>query len=246
MRCPWALLVAALRTTAALPLPPALLALNSTEGRRLLADPTALTSSYEQSIIHFVSQADQGSCFRASATIVLNALGAQGLQAPVDKPYQPYAYWTQDTVVSSDCARSNCTHFSLCRGATLGMAASALACTDAVEASALHARDKLRSATDLSALLRRTLSSGEHVIANFVGKPMGIEHGGHYSPCVAYHPGRDMVLVLDVSRYKYPPWWVSVSTLWAGLDTVDFTAMQRRGVITVRLSGSPSSGAVSV
>jgi hypothetical protein len=34
-------------------------------------------------------------CARASATIVLNALAALGVPAPIDPTYSPYSYWTQ-------------------------------------------------------------------------------------------------------------------------------------------------------
>ena len=30
---------------------------------------------------------------------------------------------------------------------------------------------------------------------------------GHFSPVAGYHAGTDSVLVLDVARFKYPPYW---------------------------------------
>jgi glutathione gamma-glutamylcysteinyltransferase len=36
----------------------------------------------------------------------------------------------------------------------------------------------------------------------------------HYSPIAAYHEPSDQSLVLDVARFKYPPFWVSVHELY--------------------------------
>ena len=44
---------------------------------------------------------------------------------------------------------------------------------------------------------------------------------GHYSPVAGYHPGRDLVLILDTARFKYPPYWVSVTTLWNSMQEID-------------------------
>ena len=34
---------------------------------------------------------------------------------------------------------------------------------------------------------------------------------GHYSPVAGYHPGQDLVLILDTARFKYPPYWLFVT-----------------------------------
>lgn len=220
----------------AFPLAPPFVALNTSAGFDLLAELSA-REAYTACIVHMVTQEDEGSCFRASATIVLNALA---VPAPVDRHFMPFPYWTQNNAMSSACAASNCTHgYGHCIGAPLNETALALGCEGQLDVRAMHARDAgLASAADLRALLRATVgrrpsdSSREgkngtdvdqdhhiiddaadadlppptYVIANFNGKPMGLHHGGHYSPVVAYHEARDLALVLDVSRYKYPPW----------------------------------------
>ena len=220
-----------------LPLSPPFVALNSTVGYALLADATTNRASFDQTSIHLVSQIDESSCYRASATVVLNALSAHGVQAPVDQRYAPYPMWTQSSFVAQPCVSSNCTMDPHgCRGATLSLAASALSCVAGVDAVALHAGDTgLASPADFSSLLRR-LVPGTHVIANFNGHPIDLQHGGHFSPVVAYHPARDLALVLDVSRYKYPPWWAPVPTLWRGIDTFDAFAGRKRGLIVVAAS----------
>ncbi len=39
---------------------------------------------------------------------------------------------------------------------------------------------------------------------------------------LSYAPEEDMVLILDVARFKYPPHWVSVPLLWESMAAVSF------------------------
>lgn len=52
---------------------------------------------------------------------------------------------------------------------------------------------------------------------------------GHFSPIGGYHAEKDMALILDVARFKYPPHWVPLSLLWEAMDTVDDASGHRRG-----------------
>ena len=44
---------------------------------------------------------------------------------------------------------------------------------------------------------------------------------GHFSPIGGYHPGKDLVLVFDISRYKYPLHWVPLKRLWQAMALND-------------------------
>lgn len=52
---------------------------------------------------------------------------------------------------------------------------------------------------------------------------------GHYSSIGGYHAGKDMVLFLNVARFKYPPHWVPLELLWEAMDTVVAASGFRRG-----------------
>ena len=71
--------------------------------------------------------------FRASASVVLNALELQ--PAPVDKRFSPYQYWTQDTFANMTCVKANCSGRGIpfCIGVSLDVAARALACVDGLD-----------------------------------------------------------------------------------------------------------------
>ena len=52
--------------------------------------------------------------------------------------------------------------------------------------------------------------------------------GGHFSPVGGYHEPSDSALVLDVARFKYPPYWVPLPALWeASLAVDDVTGLAR-------------------
>ena len=77
-------------------------------------------------------------------------------------------------------------------------------------------------------MTRQYLSTPDHhVIINYLRKAIGQERGGHISPLAAYDA--------DVSRYKYPPVWVSAAELFAAMNTQDSDNQNRtRGFVLIR------------
>ena len=75
--------------------------------------------------------------------------------------------------------------------------------------------------------------SNNFVIVNYLRKAIKQESGGHISPIAAYDKATDRFLLLDVSRYKYPPVWVKAEELWQAIDTVDFDGGKTRGFVLV-------------
>eukprot|EP00808_Paulinella_micropora_P010085 g19205.t1 len=62
---------------------------------------------------------------------------------------------------------------------------------------------------------------------------LGQTGDGHFSPIAGYNGQRDLVLILDVARFKYPPHWVSVQSLFAAMLRQDLDAGMSRGWIRV-------------
>ncbi len=72
------------------------------------------------------------------------------------------------------------------------------------------------------------------VLVNYLRSAIGQEKGGHISPVAAYDADTDRFLILDVSRYKYPPVWVDAATLFDAMNTPDSDNENRsRGFVTV-------------
>ena len=89
---------------------------------------------------------------------------------------------------------------------------------------------------EFRAVAQNYLSQEDHfVIVNYLRKSIGQEKGGHISPLAAYDVETDRFLILDVSRYKYPPVWVTAPELFAAMNTTDADNQNRtRGFVLVQ------------
>ena len=67
---------------------------------------------------------------------------------------------------------------------------------------------------------------------------MNQDGSGHFSPIGAYDSESDSVLILDVAKYKYPPFWVTTSDLQASLNTIDSDSGKSRGVVQITVNPS--------
>ncbi len=83
-------------------------------------------------------------------------------------------------------------------------------------------------------VLSNNLKQSENfIIINYLRRAMGQKRGGHISPIAAYNKETDRFLILDVSRYKYPPVWVKTADLWKAMNTVDPVSGKTRGFVLV-------------
>jgi hypothetical protein len=57
---------------------------------------------------------------------------------------------------------------------------------------------------------------------------------GHFSPIGGYNAERDMVLIMDVARFKYPPHWVPLQELYEALKPIDPDTGRARGYMLLR------------
>jgi hypothetical protein len=209
-----------------LPLSEELTDLTSVTGNQLLqeseaqADYIALTS-------HFVTQVNQAYCGVASIAMVLNALG---IPAPETTAWNQN-YFTQTNVLDEQTATIIPAALIQRQGLTLEELGQIFA-RHGVGVDRFHGADV--SLGQFRQLLVQNLQTPQDfIVINYLRRAIGQESGGHISPIAAYHEATDQVLVLDVSRYKYPPVWVSTETLWQAINTVDSVSDQTRGFLLV-------------
>lgn len=195
-----------------LPLPDHLIALDSAEGTRLLMEADAM-ADYVPLSIHFVTQDTPTFCGPASMSMVLNALG---IERPGSLHSDQHGLFDQENIFTRE------THHITPRAhirrhgtplSTLGRFFE----THGVDVSTVYAStvtvDEFREAG------RKTLSTpGEYLVVNYNRAQVGQRTGGHISPVAAYNAASDMFLILDVSRYKYPPFWVTAADLHAAMN----------------------------
>ncbi|KAK4055467.1 hypothetical protein OIV83_000013 [Microbotryomycetes sp. JL201] len=60
-------------------------------------------------------------------------------------------------------------------------------------------------------------------------KTLGQTGDGHFSPVGAYSEKDDMVLILDVARFKYPAYWIPVELAYDSMLPIDKATGQPRG-----------------
>ena len=80
---------------------------------------------------------------------------------------------------------------------------------------------------------------GRFVIANYyMAAVIGRGDYGHFSPIGAYDAARDRILILDVYRVEFEPYWVPAERLFEGMATINRADGEPRGYLTVRLPAS--------
>ena len=236
-----------------LPVPAGDIALNSTEGERLLRECTHYPGV--DVLMNLATQRNQAFCSAATAATLLNAM-SKSIPAPVDVEFAPYPYHTQRSILADECVRATPTHvsddvsmsakFLATHGATLHEWATYLACfvdvshTHASTTDAAAFRDALKDAFPTT----RDGSASKFVGINFVRTGVGEVGGGHMSPIAAFDETTDRVLIADVSRYKYPPVWATLASVFNAMNTTDAGSGQSRGWVMLGpggAGGSPSA-----
>jgi len=76
-------------------------------------------------------------------------------------------------------------------------------------------------------------NSDAFIVVNFSRKSLGQTGDGHFSPIGGYHAEKDLVLIMDVARFKYPPFWVSLTSLWNSMIVQDGKTKQSRGYFLI-------------
>ena len=85
-------------------------------------------------------------------------------------------------------------------------------------------------------IVKRTCqSSTEILVLNYSRKTLGQTGDGHFSPIGGYHEREDMVLILDVARFKYPPYWIPLPMAFEAMQGLDSTTEQPRGMTCMML-----------
>lgn len=205
-----------------------LIGFNSREGEKLLLTSDAREDFFPLSM-QFVTQNNQAYCGVASMIMVLNSLG---LPAPETPQYSPYRVFTQDNFFNNEKTKAILTPEVVSRqGITLDELGGLIASYGAT-ATVYHAAD-----TSIETFRQKAAENlrqrGNFVIINYLRREIGQERGGHISPLAAYNEQTDRFLIMDVSRYKYPPVWVKTTDLWKAMNTVDSVSKQTRGFVLV-------------
>ncbi|CAH9074525.1 unnamed protein product [Cuscuta epithymum] len=214
-----------------LPSPPAI-DFASTEGKQLFMDATqnGTMEGFFKLISYFQTQSEPAYCGLASLSMVLNALSID----PGRKWKGPWRWFDESML---DCCEP--LEKVKAKGISFGKVVCLARCAGAkVEAF----RTSQTSIDDFRKYLIACSTSDDcHLISSYHRGAFKQTGTGHFSPIGGYHAGRDMALILDVARFKYPPHWVPLPLLWEAMDTVDEATGLHRGFMLVsRLHRAPA------
>jgi hypothetical protein len=210
-----------------LPLPTNLIDLDSAEGEQLLIESQARRDYFPLST-QFVTQDNLAYCGVASMVMVLNALN---IPAPETPNLGTFRMFTQENFFNEKTQKVLSVEVVSKQGMTLEQLGAFLE-TYPVDAQVYHAENS--SLEEFRKLAIQNLKEpNNYLLVNYLRSTIGQERGGHISPVAAYHESTDRFLILDVSRYKYPPIWVSATDLWNSMNTTDSTSNKTRGFVLI-------------
>ena len=230
------------------PLPSRLTSLLTQQGQRLLKNCSACTT-YPAIAASFTTQVTQAFCGVASSVTVLNA---SPVTKPLTDPYKPYPYFTQCNIFNAEARAKLDLDTVSNEGLTLAQATYLLNAQKGVRATCWHAGRASGPAVDQGVPGCRVAESADqfrraarsalaaeqrYVLINFSRATLSDDDqgGGHFSPLAAFNGTADDLLVMDVARYKYPPFWVDTNLLWQAMATTDTSSNRHRGFILVEV-----------
>ncbi|MBH8562650.1 phytochelatin synthase family protein [Nostoc sp. CENA67] len=205
-----------------LPLPQNLISLESPLGKKIL-NSSNIKQDYTPLITYLETQKRFAYCGVASGVTVLNALG---------KGESRYKRLDQESFFDDPAQSVRSPYLVTFFGMTLDeLAALVQSHNRKVEVHHTSSSTLEEFRHQAKANLK---NNQDFIIVNYDRSQIGQNGGGHISPIAAYSEKMDKFLILDVSTYKYPPVWVSASTLWNAMNTFDAASKQTRGYLIVK------------
>ncbi len=219
------------------PLPIGLVPFASPEGRALFRE--ALEAGQLEGWFtlseQFQTQSDPSFCGLGTLVVALNSLGID--PGRVWKgPWRWYSEELLDCCLPLDAVRA--------RGVTLGQFACLARCNGA---TATVRRADSATVDELRRDLEEASAAAEGIVvaASYSRRALGQTGDGHFSPVAGLHAGRDLALVLDVARFKYPPHWTPVTALFDAMRSIDPVTGHARGWVVLRRRTSPGATLLS-
>lgn len=169
-------------------------------------------------------------CGPASMAAVLNSLPRES--RPVAPQLKPFPYFTQDAFFNQRTLSIKTREATLRSGLTLQQSTEMFR-QFGVSADNFYG-DQLTESTFRDLVTTAMADPNSRLVVNFDRQVLGQAGRGHFSPIAAYDTTTDSVLILDVAKFKYPPFWVSIADLFKAMNTLDSDSGKSRGLIQVR------------
>ncbi len=205
--------------------PPAV-AFSSEQGQAIFTDAlkAGTMKGFFSLIEQFRTQDEPAYCGLASVAMVLNSLAIDPRRAWKG----PWRYFHEQML---DC----CLPLEKVReeGITLEQAACLARCNGAAvevfpygSVSVDEFRQMVQSAAS---------NPQHHLVVSYTRKAFNQTGDGHFSPIGGYSPDQDMVLILDTARFKYPPHWLELESVYRAMEACDPVTGLPRGFMRLGL-----------
>ncbi|KAF8420088.1 Phytochelatin synthase-domain-containing protein [Tirmania nivea] len=174
----------------------------------------------------FLTQEEPAYCGIGTLCMILNALKID----PARTWRKPWRWFTQDML---DCCRP--LEYVRTNGITLSEFTCLAEC-NGLEANTKYA-DKISLEDFRQDVVNSTNSSSQIMAVSYSRAALGQTGSGHFSPVggySSYGTSGGYILILDVARFKYPSYWVSLEMLYESLRPVDPITKQPRGYSLLR------------
>lgn len=211
-----------------LPLDENLINFNSSQGETLLIESQA-RQDYIPLSLQFETQENLAFCGVASMVMVLNALS---IPAPKATEWVMYHRFTQENFFDNPKTETIITKETVSRQGMTLQELGGLLKSYPLEVEVYHG-DEVSLSEFRQRIITNLKQENNFVLVNYLRSSIGQERGGHISPIAAYNEQSDRFLILDVSRYKYPPVWVKAEDLWKATNTVDSVSKKTRGFVLI-------------
>jgi glutathione gamma-glutamylcysteinyltransferase len=212
------------------------IAFSSPEGRALFSEALASDGmhGYFPLAEQFHTQADPAFCGLGSLVVALNALS-------IDPGRVWKGAWRWFSEEMLDC----CVPLEAVRGR--GVTMDEFACLARCNGGdvEIHRAD-VSSPPSWRAALASAASGEAVIVVSYDRAALGQTGSGHFSPIGGFHEGKDLALVLDVARFKYPPHWTSADALWRAMQGIDLSTGRARGWVSIRRSSRAIADATAL
>lgn len=205
-------------------LPGNLVALSSSQGRTRLMEAMSSGSaeSYWSLSEHFVNQSDPAFCGVTTLVTVLNSLSVD----PHVRWRGGWRYFGDETVLLGRC----CYDIERIRRIGIDMIDfERLARCQGLKVKRREPTSLTDFRSDIRQLFQPTASKSTVMVVSFCRQALQQTGSGHFSPVAAYHELTDSILILDVARFKYPPYWASVEDVYNAMVPIDESTNKSRG-----------------
>ncbi|KAJ3122050.1 hypothetical protein HK098_003146 [Nowakowskiella sp. JEL0407] len=203
-------------------LPGTCISFSSKEGKELFKE--ALASQYMESYFslsqQYLTQGEPAYCGLGTLCMVLNAL-----EIDPGRVWKGPWRWFDESML--DCCRP--LEDIKKDGVTLSEFACLARCNGLkAEVKRAHEVNREKFLEDIKIACR---DPNNFMVVSYDRGTLGQTGTGHFSPIGGYNETNNMVLILDVARFKYPSYWVSVDILWESLQPHDTKTNKPRGYV---------------